>query len=151
MSLRETTIPDVNVLVYAINRDAGHHQRAFEWLTAALSGGGTVGFTWQVLLGFIRICTHPSILERPLDTAAAVRQVENWLGAENAILVEPGERHFSLLRDLLTRKGVAGSFTADAHIAVVAIEHEAKLASFDSDFHSLPELRFEFLGALGPA
>lgn len=148
MSLRETTIPDVNVLVYAVNTDARHHRRALEWLTSALSGGGTVGFLWPVLLGFVRITTHPRIMERPLDAAVALRQVESWLNAENAILVSPADGHFKVLRDLITRTGDAGNFTSDAHIAAIAIEHEAKLASFDADLHSLPDLRFEYLGAM---
>ena len=46
---------------------------------------------------------------------------------------------------LLTHAGIAGNLTNDAHLAALAIEHGATLASFDRDFDRFDGLRFERL------
>lgn len=49
-------------------------------------------------------------------------------------LVGPGEKHWPILRDLLTASGTAGNLTSGAHLAALAIEHGATVASADNDF-----------------
>lgn len=49
---------DANVLLYAVNSDAQHHERSRMWLDAALSGGETVGLAWVPLLVFVRLITR---------------------------------------------------------------------------------------------
>lgn len=140
-------VPDVNVLLNAVNEDSDDHEPAKEWLTKSLSGTETVAFSWLSLTGFVRIATLPQLLERPLDAATAFRLVREWLGADCAEVAEPGPRHLEILEDLVTRIGSAGGLVTDAHLAAIAIERGAKLASFDADFHRFAGLRFEFLGA----
>lgn len=48
---------DANVLLYAVNSDAPHHEGSVRWLDSALSGPETVDFTWIVLVVFIRLST----------------------------------------------------------------------------------------------
>lgn len=50
---------DANVLLYAVNSDAAHHERARGWLDDALSGGDAVAFAWIALLAFLRLATAP--------------------------------------------------------------------------------------------
>jgi len=64
-------MPDANALLYAVNSDSPNHGVARSWLDGALTGGRTVGFTWSVLLAFLRLSTHPAIFPRPLEVAAA--------------------------------------------------------------------------------
>ena len=40
-----------------------------------------------------------------------------------------------------------GNLTTDAHLAALAIEHDATLVSFDRDFERFAGLRFELLAA----
>ena len=47
--------------------------------------------------------------------------------------VEPTTRHLAVLSGLLRTSGTAGNLTTDAHIAALAIEQGAKVASFDRD------------------
>jgi uncharacterized protein len=49
------------------------------------------------------------------------------------MLIHPGERHATVLFDLLRRLGTAGNLTTDAHLASLAIEHQAEIHSTDSD------------------
>ena len=41
-------VVDVNLLIYAVNRDAPDHHKAKSWLEAVVSGTETVGLPWIV-------------------------------------------------------------------------------------------------------
>lgn len=138
-------VVDANVLLYAVNADAAHHQVARSWLDTALAGAEGVGLPWIVLLAYLRIATHPRLLPNPQPVEAATSQIERWLGAPAAIAVEPTARHVTILGGLLRETGAAGNLVNDAHLAALAIEHDATVVSFDRDFarfagvrHSLP-------------
>lgn len=47
-------IVDLNVLLYAINRDAAHHEAVRTWWESALSGDEPIGLVWTVILGVSR-------------------------------------------------------------------------------------------------
>jgi uncharacterized protein len=135
-------LPDLNLLIYALDEGSPRHVKARSWLEASLSGTETVGFAWAVLLGFVRLLTNPAILEAPLDVTEALDYVEGWLSQSCATLVVPTEAHTSLLRKLLEPLGSAGNLTSDAHLAALAIEHGAELYSCDTDFARFEGLRW---------
>ena len=60
--------------------------------------------------------------------------MDEWLAQPFARVVVPGERHWAILRHLLAATGTAGNLTSDAHLAALAIEHGAAVASTDADF-----------------
>ncbi|MGA2470737.1 MAG: type II toxin-antitoxin system VapC family toxin [Solirubrobacteraceae bacterium] len=125
---------DANVLLHAVNERAREHQAAHEWLLAALDGPETIGLAWIALLAFLRLATHPAVFPRPLSTQAAADIAETWLAAPHTIAVEPTPRHLTLLRGLLVASGTAGNLVNDAHLAALALEHDATVVSFDRDF-----------------
>lgn len=133
---------DANVLLHAINAQAREHEAARSWLTAALAGTEVVGLAWAVLLAFLRVSTHPAIFPRPLQADQAAGAVEAWLGSPQAVLVEPTRRHLSLLGGLLRETGTAGNLVGDAHLAALALEHDATVVSFDRDFGRFEGLRW---------
>lgn len=135
-------LPDANVLLYAVNSDAPNHDLARSWLDDALSGRRTVGFTWTVLLAFLRLATHPAVFPHPLSVEQATEQLRSWLRGPTAALVEPGPRQVDLLASLLSSSGVGGNLVGDAHLAAIAIEHGAELVSFDRDFARFEGLRW---------
>ena len=134
-------VPDVNLLVFAYNSDAPRHERARRWLEEALSGREPVGLAWAVLLGFVRLMTHPAVLERPMDAGEALGHVRSWLARPNALVLQPGPRHLDLLDALLEEAGAAAALTTDAHLAALAIENNAVLHSNDADFARFGGLR----------
>ena len=137
---------DVNVLIYAVNSDAAHHERSKHWLESALSGSEPVGLTWGVLLAFLRVTTRRGILERPLPVDDALAYVDSWLQQPPVELVVPGPNHWTILRALILASGAAGNLTSDAHLATHALEGGWTLVSTDNDFH-----RFSGLNVLNPA
>ncbi len=46
---------------------------------------------------------------------------------------------------MIEHSGTAGNLTTDAHLAALAIEHRATLATFDGDFHRFPSLKLDYL------
>jgi uncharacterized protein len=137
-----TAIPDINLLVYAYNRDAPHHDASRAWWEALLNGDGRIAIPWIVSLGFIRLMTHRAVLVEPLDPGRALAHVRSWLDRSNVEVLEPGPRHLQLLDQLLRELGTAGNLSTDAHLAALAIEHRYSLHSNDSDFGRFPGLRW---------
>lgn len=137
--------PDVNVLLYAVNADAAQQPAAAHWLEQAYAEPSGIGYTWMVLLGFLRIATRPGIFAKPLTLDQALGQVDEWLNHPRARVLQPSERHASMLARLLMGAGRGGDLVSDAHLAAIAIEHGAQLGSFDSDFGRFPGLKFERL------
>lgn len=139
-------LPDVNVLIYAMDESSPHCKAASRWLEDALSSDESTGFAWLALVGFIRISTMPALFDDPFDHDEAVGAVEGWLAQPHAEIVEPPkDGHPAEIRQLLGQAGRAGNLTNDAHLAAIAIHHNATLVSFDSDFERFERLRFERL------
>lgn len=127
-------LADANLLIYAVDRDSPQHAPAHRWLEAALSGSEPLGIPWIAALAFVRITTHPRIMRTPLATAKALEYIDAWLRQPHVKLIGPGEKHWLILRNLLAISGAAGNLTSDAHLAALAIEHGATIASADNDF-----------------
>jgi uncharacterized protein len=135
-------VPDVNVLIHAYNRGSVQHEAARAWWEETLTLPRPVGLAWVVILGFIRIATHRSILENPMRPADALRRVRSWLVVPRVEVLTPGESHAETLFGLIEHLGTAGNLTTDAHLAALAIEYQAELASTDADFARFPGLRW---------
>ncbi len=139
-------IVDANVLLYASNERSSDHRTSRAWLDEALSGRTSVGFAWVVLLTFLRVSTNPAVFPRSLTAEVASREVERWLEQPGAVLVGPTSRHLSLLRRLVAEVGTAGGLVSDAHLAALAIEHDAEVVSFDRDFGRFEDVRWRIPG-----
>jgi toxin-antitoxin system PIN domain toxin len=125
---------DANVLLYAYQPRAAQHERARQWHEQALSASQLVRFAWVTLWGFIRIATNPRVFEQPLAAAEAEAIVSAWLAQPNVGILEPGERHWEILRRLTLSGQTPGPLVMDAALAAIAIEHGATLHTTDRDF-----------------
>lgn len=133
-------LPDVNLLLYALDSESPHHVRARPWLENLLSGSEPVGFTWIVLLAFLRLSTRVFI--RPLDPDEAFAITEGWLTQPCALVLNPTERHLAILRGLVEPLGTAGNVTSDAHLAALAVEYGGEVCSADADFSRFRGVRW---------
>lgn len=135
-------LTDVNLLLYAYDSTSPTHPRAKEWLEDRLSGVEAFGLAWAVLLAFVRLTTSRRVFASPLTIDESLDLVDAWLAAPSATVVQPGSRHAVLLRQLLEPVGAGGNLTSDAHLAALALEHDAELCSADADFSRFPGLRW---------
>jgi uncharacterized protein len=134
---------DLNVLLYAVNRDAPRHEPIRSWWETALSADEPIGLPWIVLLGFIRLSTNAHVFASPLSPDQAIDRVDSWLSHPNVSISRETEQHWRILQELLKETGAAGNLTTDAHLAALAISHAATLASCDADFCRFRHLRWE--------
>jgi toxin-antitoxin system PIN domain toxin len=135
-------LTDVNPLLNAYNRDFPDHAAARKWWEGVVNDQEAIGLAWVTILVFIRIMTNPRAMLNPMPVGDAVAAAKSWLDLPNVDIIEPGPRHAEILFRLLRQVGVAGNLTTDAHLAALAIEHQARLASTDTDFARFPGLRW---------
>jgi len=133
-------ILDVNLLLYAVNRDAPLHLKARTWLESAIAGNEEIGLAWNVILAFLRLTTKPGLFRTPIRPERAFAIIAGWLDQPSVTIVHPGPRHLEIFRKMILPLGTAGNLTSDAHLAAMAIGHGAQLCSCDSDFARFPGL-----------
>jgi toxin-antitoxin system PIN domain toxin len=132
---------DASVLLHAYDPDFQGHQRSRSWLEKTFSDPEMVGLAWVAILAFLRISTNPRAFRRPFSVEEATRIVSEWLDRPNALLLEPGQRHWAILSKLLSRARARADLVTDAHLAALAIEHGAVLCTDDRDFARFPGLQ----------
>ena len=136
---------DTNILVYAVDSDSRYHKQSSRWIEDTLVTESGMALAWLGLVGFVRLATRKGILNKPLPVADALAMVQDWLGHPNSHILHPGERHADIFARLLLVAGAAGNLTNDAHLAALAIEHNAEMVSFDRDFKRFSGLKFHHL------
>jgi toxin-antitoxin system PIN domain toxin len=136
---------DANVLIYASDRRAETHDRA-EALVRKLAAGPEILYLfWPVLLGYLRIVTHPAILTNPFSPAAALRNVESLLDRPH--VRAPGELDgfWRLFRSTAGERP-HGNDVPDAHLAALMRQHGVRVIyTRDRDFR-----RFDGIDARDP-
>jgi len=135
-------LPDANLILYAYIKDFPQHRKSKAWLENTLSSGEEIGLAWQIVTAFIRIGTNPKLFKIPMK----IGQVEKRLGAllahPNVKLTAPTDKHWQIFLKLLKDSKATGNLVMDAHLAALAIEHNARLASTDDDFKLFPNLNY---------
>ena len=131
---------DANLLLYAYDSSSPHHTASKRWVENVLSGTAPVTVPWQVILAFLRITTNPRAMKSPLSRKDSIGIVSEWIDRPQVTIVEPGERHWAILRGLIELSQSSGPLVMDAHLAALAIEHGATLYSTDRDFARFADL-----------
>ena len=62
--------------------------------------------------------------------------------APNIRIITPGDGHAKLVFAMLDDLGTAGNLTTDVHLAALAIEYNAEIATTDADFARFRGLRW---------
>jgi toxin-antitoxin system PIN domain toxin len=138
-------LTDVNVLVYAFRKDLPDHELFRDWLELLINGLETYALSDLVLSGFVRVVTHPrafhypSTMEEAMEFASAVRD------RPNCVVVAPGERHWSIFKELCGRANARGNLVSDAYFAALAIESGCEWVTIDRDYGRFPGLRWRHL------
>ena len=136
---------DANILLYAYDRSAGHHEVCRTWLESAFNAAETIALPWQTILAFVRISTNPRAVKKPLSNTHACDIVSTWLERPNVMIINAADRFWNILRQQIRDAQVSGPLVTDAALAALAIEQGATLCSTDRDFR-----RFEGLKLVDP-
>lgn len=135
--------PDANILIYAYDENSEHHERAKRWLEKRLASPELFGLSWQSIAAFLRISTNTRIFALPFTLAEAIEIVEEWLARPQVKILLPTEKHWQIFSDLIIEGQTSGAMMSDAHLAALAIEHGATLATNDRDFVRFSKLKKE--------
>lgn len=133
-------IPDINLIVYAHDEAASAHPAAREWWEHIVTGAEPVGLPWVCVLGFVRLLCNPRVVRHPATAADLMARMERILALSAVRPAVPGARHAGIMQRLFDESGASGRLTTDIHLAALALEHGATLASTDMDFARFREL-----------
>ena len=133
---------DVNVLVGAYRSDAERHDEYREWLFAETRSGAAFGISEPVLVGFLRIVTHPRVFARPSPLPAAMEFADALLALPGCRLLRAGSRYWEILRHTCAHADARGNLVPDAAHAALALEHDCVWITADRDFARFPGLRW---------
>jgi uncharacterized protein len=133
---------DANLLLYAYHPRADQHDKSRAWLESVLSSRELVRFAWLTLWAFLRIGTNPRAFDQPLTISEAQTAISSWLAQPSAGILEPAERHWDILSDVLRKGQTSGPLVMDAVLAAIAIEHGATIFTTDRDFARFPDVKW---------
>lgn len=133
---------DANVLLYAYYPRAEQHEPARAWLERTLSESQLVRLAWLTIWAFLRISTNQTVFEHPLSAAEAETVVSTWFAQPTVGILEPGERHWEILSNLMREGQTTGPLIMDAVLAAIAIEHGSTLYTTDRDFARFSQLKW---------
>jgi uncharacterized protein len=140
---------DVNILLYASDRQSPFHSRAVAFLEECTSGTEPLCLTWVTLMSYLRMATNSSIFAKPLSPSEAMANVEALLALPHVQVLSEGAGFWDVYRratrDIIAR----GNLVPDAHLAALLLQHEVRIlyTNNDSDFKKfdLLEVRNPFL------
>ncbi len=139
-------IPDLNVLLYAMDADSPRHRQAKAWLEETVNAKREeLGLPLVVSLGFLRLSTNPRVFTRPLSVQEALDWLANLRSAPGVCELMPKRSHIGILGHLLLVAGTGGNLTTDAHLAALALEYDATIATGDRDFQRFPGVKTKIL------
>jgi toxin-antitoxin system PIN domain toxin len=127
-------LPDVNVLIAIHREDVDVHEPMVRWFAGHVEAGRPFLLADAAVAGFLRIVTHPGIYDPPSSLAEAVAFVDVLRSYPECRPVSAGNGHWRLLVELLTDANGRGNLVPDAHLAALAAEHGASVATRDRDF-----------------
>ncbi|HEY0658268.1 MAG TPA: TA system VapC family ribonuclease toxin, partial [Pyrinomonadaceae bacterium] len=113
------------------------------WLEKRLSSPELFGLSWQVITAFLRISTNARVFALPFTLSEAIEIVKEWLAQPQVKVLLPTEKHWQIFSDLILEGQTSGAMMMDAHLAALAIEHGATLATNDRDFVRFSKLKTE--------
>lgn len=135
-------VVDANLLLYAYDPGSPHHKTARKWVEGVFSGGEILGIPWQTVGAFLRITTNSKLPGQRVTLDRAIEVVDMWLEQPNVRFLTPGERHWDLLRQMVTEGQARGPLVSDAQLAAITIEYGGVLHTTDRDFARFPGLRW---------
>ncbi len=134
-------LTDVNILIYAYDINFKHHEQIKNWFEEKLTSTESIYLNWQAISGFLRITTNAKLFPNPMQGEKSREKVNEWLSRPNVRILTPTNNHWAIFERLLIETKIVGAKTMDAHLAALAIEHGATLATTDRDFAAFKGLK----------
>jgi toxin-antitoxin system PIN domain toxin len=133
---------DINILLYSVNQASSFHAKAVEFFPKCLEKEETCCLVWDVLYGFMRISTLPSVFSSPLTPEIASENMAALAGHPRVELLGPTPESWDIFRRLCREVPVRGNLVPDAVIAsILEANGIRKIYTHDRDFWKFPYLK----------
>jgi toxin-antitoxin system PIN domain toxin len=117
---------DANILVYASDVRSEVHERADDLIRRLAAGPEIVYLFWPVLLGYLRIVTHPGLLTAPLAPRLAIENVEALLDQPHVRAPGEAEGFWPIFRSTAGDRS-RGNDIPDSHLAALMRQHGVRV------------------------
>lgn len=114
---------DVNVLLYASDGSSPFHRSASDVLRRIVEGPELVYFFWPVLMGYLRLATHPAVFPKPLSMQNAMANLEELIRLPHARVPGEGEGFWRTYKATTADMVVTGNLVSDAHLVALMREN----------------------------
>lgn len=130
---------DTNILVYATHSASPNHDRARALIEHLMAGPAIVYVLWPALLGYLRIVTHPAVLQAPLSSRDAVANVESLLAPAHVRVAGEGDDFWGAFQRVAAAVQPRGKLVPDTHLVALMAEHGlSTIWTHDRDFRKFP-------------
>ena len=135
---------DVNILLYASDESSSFHAKAAGLIEQLARGPELLYLFWPVLMGYLRMATHPAIFPKPLSVGMATGNVGQLLGLPHARALGEGDDFWQVYGAVTSGAVVRGNLVSDAHLVALMRENGiTTLWSHDRDFRKFEGLRVQ--------
>jgi toxin-antitoxin system PIN domain toxin len=135
-------LADVNILVYAFRSDSRDHEFYRDWLESIVNGPEAYAVSPQTLCSFVQITTHPGIYANPSRVEDSLAFARVLMDQPQAMMVTPGQNHWSIFEDLCRQSAASGNLIQDAWFAALAVESGCEWITVDRDYARFKGLRW---------
>jgi len=113
---------DANILVHASNQSDSVHLQAIQLVQRLAAGPDLFYLFWPVVLGYLRIVTHPAILPKPLSSREATANADALLQLPHVRAPGEADGFWELFR-VTSRDQARGNEVPDAHVVTLMRQH----------------------------
>jgi toxin-antitoxin system PIN domain toxin len=126
---------DVNVLLYASDETSSFHDDALALVQRLARGPDLLYLFWPVVMGYLRMATHPAIFPKPLSAETATGNVAQLLALPHIRTAGEGEGFWNVYKATTSGMVVRGNLVPDAHLVSLMRENGVgTLWTHDRDF-----------------
>jgi uncharacterized protein len=130
---------DTIILLYASDTSSPFHKKAKEFINSLLTGPELLYLAWPVIMGYLRIATHPSVFDEPLSPEEAMENIETLLELPHVRLLSEQDGFWLAYRKAAENTVVTGNLVPDAHLAALLLQHGVKtISTHDRDYQRFP-------------
>lgn len=133
---------DTNILLYASDTTSRFHEAATRTVETLAGGRDLLYLFWPVIMGYLRVATHPAVFHEPLRLEDAMANIEGLLAQPHVRAPGEDEGFWELYRDVATGVGARGNLVPDAHLVALMRQYGVTtIWSGDRDFRKFDGIR----------
>ena len=69
--------------------------------------------------------------------------MQSWFDQPGVRVLQPNDQHWPIFQKMLRGGNATANLVSDAHLAALAVEHNAVMQSTDADFARFPGLKWK--------